>query len=146
MYLLPKLARIAGRSFGGVLEQTFTVVGIVIVVIINELRSYLRFVIVVSKQDFKFEQNPFMDSGDIGRAHQLSMCMNAHTKCHPHGFGEWPWPWPFMLIPNIQVNILVHIKASSFVLDRSSYITTTATHQAINHSKTRWTIHVMCDV
>ena len=32
------------------------------------LQSYLRFVI-VSKPDFKFEQNPIMDSGDIGRAH-----------------------------------------------------------------------------
>ena len=28
------------------------------------------------KQDFKFEQNPFMDSGDIGRAHKLSMCVH----------------------------------------------------------------------
>ena len=42
---------------------------IVIVAIINELRSYFRFVIVVTNQDFKFEKNPFMDSGDIGRAH-----------------------------------------------------------------------------
>ena len=54
---------------------------IVIVVIINELRSYLRFVIVVSKQDFKFEQNPFMDSGDIGCARQLSVCMHVCDNC-----------------------------------------------------------------
>ena len=42
---------------------------VVLVVIINELWSYLRFVVVVSKQEFKFEQNTFMDSGDIGRAY-----------------------------------------------------------------------------
>ena len=39
-----------------------------IVVIINELRSYLRFDIVVTKEDLKFEYNRFMNSGDIGCA------------------------------------------------------------------------------
>ena len=48
------------------LEKTYTVVAIVaIVAIINELRSYLPLVIIVTKQDLKFKQNPFMDSGDI---------------------------------------------------------------------------------
>ena len=41
---------------------------IVIVVIINELRSYFRFLIVVTKQDLKFEQNPFMGGEDISCA------------------------------------------------------------------------------
>ena len=41
---------------------------VVIVAIINGLLSYFWFVIVVTKQDLKFEQNPFMDSGDIGCA------------------------------------------------------------------------------
>ena len=39
---------------------------LVIVAIIHELQSYLRFVIVVTKQDLKFEHNQFMNSGDIG--------------------------------------------------------------------------------
>ena len=54
---------------------------IVIFAIINELRSYFRFVIVVTKQDFKFEKNPFMDTGDIGYSHKLSMCVHAHCHC-----------------------------------------------------------------
>ena len=58
-----KLARIASRRCGMVLEKTYTVVAIV--AIINELRSYLPLVIIVTKQDLKFKQNPFMDSGDI---------------------------------------------------------------------------------
>ena len=58
-----KLACIAGRSCGTVLEKTYTVVAIV--AIINELRSYLPLVIIVTKQDLKFKQNLFMDSGDI---------------------------------------------------------------------------------
>ena len=49
-------------SCGAVLETTFTVVAIVIVAIINEMQSYLRFIIVVSKHNFKFEQNPFMNN------------------------------------------------------------------------------------
>ena len=40
-------------SCGAVLETTFTVVAIVIVIIINEVRSYLRFVIIVSKHNFR---------------------------------------------------------------------------------------------
>ena len=41
-----KLARIASRRCGMVLEKTYTVVAIV--AIINELRSYLQLVIVVT--------------------------------------------------------------------------------------------------
>ena len=41
---------------------------VVIVVIINELRSCFCFFIVVTKQDLKFKQNLFMNIGDIGCA------------------------------------------------------------------------------
>ena len=65
------------------LRSGVTDVSIVIVVIINELRSYLQFVIVVSKQYFKFEQNSFMDSGYIGHNHRHNHCHN-HRHNHDH--------------------------------------------------------------
>ena len=60
------------------LSLVTTLVGTSVGLIFNELRSYLQFAIDISKHDFKFEQYPFMDSGDIGRAHQLARCVHAH--------------------------------------------------------------------
>ena len=38
---------------------------------------------VVIMQDLKFELNLFLDSGDIGCAHNLFPCMHAHEKGFP---------------------------------------------------------------
>ena len=41
--------------------------------------------LVVTKQDLKLYQNPFMGNGDIGCARWLSMCVHACANCLPNG-------------------------------------------------------------